>query len=161
MYCQNMFKHGRLHQHCEIFQKMKCSFSYIYFYPLSWRTVPRTRPYTRQHQSRAGGQGQYSSWAGAVTQIWSPFSSKRRKKRSDFRRTDGPTDWLTVTYRVACTRLKSPFPSYRSNSISLHSGLSVYFLVTTIHSDRFSYWESSFPCIDRFTPFGLLRRFKQ
>ena len=28
-----------------------------------------TRPYTRQHQSRAGGQGQYISWAGAVTQI--------------------------------------------------------------------------------------------
>ena len=28
-----------------------------------------TRPYTRQHQSRAGGQGQYSSWAAAVTQI--------------------------------------------------------------------------------------------
>ena len=28
-----------------------------------------TRPYTRQHQSRGGGQGQYSSWAGAVAQI--------------------------------------------------------------------------------------------
>ena len=34
----------------------------------SARTV-LTRPYTRQHQSRAGGQGQYSSWAGSVTQI--------------------------------------------------------------------------------------------
>ena len=32
---------------------------------LNWKT----RPYTRQHQSRAGGQGQYSSWAGAVTEI--------------------------------------------------------------------------------------------
>ena len=63
----------------------------------------KTRPYTRQHQSRAGGQGQYSSWAGAVTQIWSPFSSKCQKMRSEakwfrmkwFRtdgRTDGPTD---------------------------------------------------------------------
>ena len=51
-----------------------------------------TRPYTRQHQSRAGGQGQHSSWEGAVTHIGSPFSSKRLKKRSDFRRTDGPTD---------------------------------------------------------------------
>ena len=29
----------------------------------------KTRPYTRQHQSRAGGQGQYGSWAGAVAQI--------------------------------------------------------------------------------------------
>ena len=29
----------------------------------------QTRPNTRQHQSRAGGQGQHSSWAGAVTQI--------------------------------------------------------------------------------------------
>ena len=29
----------------------------------------KTRPYTRQHQSRAGGQGQYSSWAGAETKI--------------------------------------------------------------------------------------------
>ena len=29
----------------------------------------KTRSYTRQHQSRAGGQGQYSSRAGAVTQI--------------------------------------------------------------------------------------------
>ena len=28
-----------------------------------------TRPYTGQHQSCVGGQGQYSSWAGAVTQI--------------------------------------------------------------------------------------------
>ena len=54
-----------------------------------------TRPYTRQHQSRAGGQGQYSSWAGAVTQIWSSFSSKRPKMRSDYRPTDGRTDGPT------------------------------------------------------------------
>ena len=27
----------------------------------------KIRPYTRQHQSRAGGQGQYGSWTGAVT----------------------------------------------------------------------------------------------
>ena len=32
----------------------------------------KKRPYTRQHQSRAGGQGQYGSWAGAVTEICSP-----------------------------------------------------------------------------------------
>ena len=32
-------------------------------------TAEHLMPYTRQHQSRAGGQGQYSSWAGAVTQI--------------------------------------------------------------------------------------------
>ena len=42
-----------------------------------------TRPYTRQHQSRAGGQGQYGTWAGAVTQICSPFSSKHLKTRGD------------------------------------------------------------------------------
>ena len=30
--------------------------------------INETRPYTGQHQLRAGGQGQYSSWAGAVTQ---------------------------------------------------------------------------------------------
>ena len=35
------------------------------------------------------------SWAGAETQIWSPFSSKRWKKQSDFRWTDGPTDRRT------------------------------------------------------------------
>ena len=54
-----------------------------------------TRPYTRQHQLRAGVQGQYGSWAGAVTEICSPFSSKRPKTRSDYgptdRRTDRPT----------------------------------------------------------------------
>ena len=76
----------------------------------------KTRPYTRQHQSRAGGQGQYGSWAGAVTEICSPLSSKRPKTRSDYGRTDGPTDRRTdrptdrptdiVTYGVACTRLK-------------------------------------------------------
>ena len=52
----------------------------------------QTRSYTRQHQSRAGGQGQYGSWAGAVTEICSPFSSKRPKTRSDFGRTDRRTD---------------------------------------------------------------------
>ena len=40
------------------------------------------------------GQGQYGSWAGAgaVTEICSPFSSKRPKTRSDYGRTDGPTN---------------------------------------------------------------------
>ena len=52
----------------------------------------KTRPYTRQHQSRAGGQGQYGSWAGAVTEICSPISSKRPKARSDYGPTDGRTD---------------------------------------------------------------------
>ena len=51
-----------------------------------------TRPYTREHQLHAGGQGQYGSWAGAVTEIYSPFSSKRPKTRSDYGPTDGPTD---------------------------------------------------------------------
>ena len=46
-----------------------------------------TRPYTQQHQARAGGQGQYGTWAGAVTHICSPFSSQRTKT-SDY----GPTD---------------------------------------------------------------------
>ena len=41
--------------------------SEIYLQPRG--KLSKTRPYTRQHQSRAGGQGQYSSWAGAVTQI--------------------------------------------------------------------------------------------
>merc|ERR1719431_1767658 len=70
----------------------------------------KTRPYTRQHQSRAGGQGQYGSWAGAVTEISSPFSSKR-PKTSDFGPTDRPTDRPTdiVIYRVACTRLINSF----------------------------------------------------
>ena len=54
-------------------------------------TFAKKRPYTRQHQSRAGGQGQYGSWAGAETEICSPFSSKRPKMRSDYGRTDGPT----------------------------------------------------------------------
>ena len=45
----------------------------------------------RQHQSRAGGQGQYGSWAEAVTEICSPISSKRPKTRNDY----GPTDRLT------------------------------------------------------------------
>jgi len=54
-----------------------------------------TRRYTRQHQLRAGGQGQYGSWAGAVTEICSPFSSKRPKTRSDFGRTDRRTDRQT------------------------------------------------------------------
>ena len=52
----------------------------------------KTRPYTRQHQSRAGGRGQYGIWAGAATQISSPFSSKRPKTRSDYGQTDGLTD---------------------------------------------------------------------
>ena len=55
----------------------------------------KTRPYTRQHQSRAGGQGQYGTWAGAVTQTCSPFSSKRTKTRSDYGQTDGQTDGPT------------------------------------------------------------------
>ena len=72
--------------------------------PISNDTLPfsrdfrdlKTRPYTRQYQSRAGGQGQYSSWAGAVTQMLSPFSSKRKKKQSDFGQSDfGPTDGPT------------------------------------------------------------------
>ena len=54
-----------------------------------------TKPYTRQHQSRAGGQGQCSICAGAVTEICSPFCSKRPKTRSDYGRTDGRTDGLT------------------------------------------------------------------
>ena len=37
--------------------------------PIFSAIIPKTRPYTRQPQSRAGGQGQYSSWAGAVTQM--------------------------------------------------------------------------------------------
>ena len=52
----------------------------------------KTRPYTRHHQSRVGGQGQYGSWAGAVTEICSPFSSKRLKMRSDYRPTDRHRD---------------------------------------------------------------------
>ena len=55
----------------------------------------KTRPYTRQHQSRAGGQGQYARWAGAVTEIFSPFSSNRPRMRSDYGRTDGRTDGPT------------------------------------------------------------------
>ena len=55
----------------------------------------RNKAYTWQHQSRAGGQGQYSSWAGAVTQIWSLLSSKHLKMRSDFGQTDRPTDGPT------------------------------------------------------------------
>ena len=65
------------------------------FYPIarSRRLMSEwTRPYTRQHQSRAGGQGQYGSWAGAVTEICSPFSSKCPKTRSDYGPTDGRTD---------------------------------------------------------------------
>ena len=50
------------------------------------------RPYTRQYQSRAGGQGQYGIWVGAATQIYSPFSSKCQKMRSDYGQTDRPTD---------------------------------------------------------------------
>ena len=60
-----------------------------------------TRPYTRQYQSRAGGQGQYGSWEGAVTKICSPFSSKRPETRSDYgptdRRTDRRTDKVHAT----------------------------------------------------------------
>ena len=58
---------------------------------------------------KAGGQGQYGSWVGAVTQICFPFRFKRPKTRSDYgptdRRTDRPMDQPTniVTYRVACT----------------------------------------------------------
>ena len=49
-------------------------------------------------------------WAGAVTQICSPFSTKCPKSRSDYgqsdnRWTDRPTN--IVTYRLACPRLKS------------------------------------------------------
>ena len=54
-----------------------------------------TRPYTRQHQSRAGGQGQYGIWAGAATHICSPLNSKHPKRQSDFGRTDGPMDRRT------------------------------------------------------------------
>ena len=50
-----------------------------------------TRPYARQHQSRAGGQD--GSWAGSVAQIYL-FCSKALTKA---KRTD----------RVACRRLKA------------------------------------------------------
>ena len=50
------------------YYKLDCM-AWVRFARSSEQTILRTRPYTRQHQSRAGGQGQYSSWAGAVTQI--------------------------------------------------------------------------------------------
>ena len=53
--------------------------------------------YIRQHQSHAGGQGQYGSWAGAVTKICSPFSSKCPKTRSDYR----PTKQLTNSFSTS------------------------------------------------------------
>ena len=57
----------------------------------------RTRPYTRQHQSRTGGQGHW--WKLDHFSAWfrTPWGTNR------------PTDLLTdrVTYRVACTRLKT------------------------------------------------------
>ena len=49
-------------------------------------------------------------WAGTVTKICSTFSSNAQKREVN---TDGPTDGQTdgptdiVTYRVACTRLKT------------------------------------------------------
>ena len=68
-----------------------------------------TRPYTRQHQLRAGGQEQHGSWAGAATEICYPFSSKRPKTRSDFGPTDRRTDrqcrhrktWNKAVYTAA------------------------------------------------------------
>ena len=55
----------------------------------------KTRPFTQQHQLRAGGQGQCDIWAGASTQICAPFSSKHPKTRSDYGRMDGLTDQPT------------------------------------------------------------------
>ena len=40
--------------------------------------------------ARAGGQGQYDSWEGAVTQIYSPFTLK-----GDYGPTDRPMGGLT------------------------------------------------------------------
>ena len=57
------------------------------------RISNRTRPHTRQHQSRAGGQGQQLKSAlllGLNAQKWEVI-------------TDGQTE--RVTYRVACTQL--------------------------------------------------------
>ena len=55
----------------------------------------KTRPYTRQHQSRTGGQG-----------LWCSLDRLLAKKFNSV--TDQPTDRPTdrVTYRVACARLK-------------------------------------------------------
>ena len=73
----------------------------------------RTRPYIQQPQSRAGGQGQYGSWAGTVTEICFllALNAQKREVITDGR-TDGPTEGQTdgwtniVTYRVTCTQLK-------------------------------------------------------
>ena len=56
----------------------------------------KTRPYTWQHQSRAGGHKQYGSWAGAVTTICSPFNAEPLKKQSHFRR----TTWCHIQSRA-------------------------------------------------------------
>ena len=62
---------------------------------------------------RVGRGSMPCSWVGAVTQICFPFRFKRPKTRSDYgptdRRTNRPMDQPTniVTYRVACTRLKT------------------------------------------------------
>ena len=46
----------------------------------------------------AGEQGQYSSWAWAVTHILSPFSSRHLKTRIEYKPTNIPTNGLT--YRL-------------------------------------------------------------
>ena len=72
----------------------------VYARNCSFADKNKTGPYSRQHQSRAGRQGKYGAWAGALGQICSPFSSKRTKTIHDSMRRGRSSDVVWISFQM-------------------------------------------------------------